>query len=102
MKRGACANRHPGMPRGVRLEVRTPWLHHGNVGSSPAPRTIISGSVTALTAADPDHNRGGKPTVMTAKRNVAIFPQNCQRSGPALPHRDGVSRHERLEPRQAN
>ena len=63
--------------------VRTPRLHHGKTGSKPVPRTIAtSGSVPALTAADPDHNRGGKPTVMTAKRNIADSLRLFQRSGP--------------------
>jgi hypothetical protein len=56
----------------------------------------LSGSVTAQTAADPDHNPGGKPSVMTAKCNIADSPRYFQRLGPALPQRDGVSRHERF------
>src|ERR1700686_5679222 len=99
MNPGPCANRVPGIwkqlrgsssgPGRVLYTAETPvriW--------SPVPSFQSSGSVTALTAADPDHNRGGKPTVMTAKRNIADSPRYFQRSGPALPQRDGVSRHE--------
>jgi hypothetical protein len=50
----------------------------------PLVPSSTSGSVNALTAADPDHNRGGKPKVMTANRYIARPVQAFQRSGQAV------------------
>lgn len=63
MKPGPCANR---VPENEEMQGssnrRTPCLHHGNVGAEPAPCTIqSSGSVTALTAADPITTEGVSP-----------------------------------------
>src|SRR5690242_11536760 len=89
---------------GVRLVVRTRWLHHRDLGSILRPRTTsISGSVTALTAADPDRNPGLDPEVVTLLDDIAdarpIFQSRA--TGSALSMSDWT-RHEHSLSRQAN
>ena len=72
--------------------VRMSSIHRGNLGVDPDPApSSISGPVTALTAADPDHNPGIRPQGHDRKSPYSdlalIFPE----SGPGLPQHDGLS-----------
>lgn len=88
---------------GVRLVVRTPGVHPGNVSSILAPRAIVfSGADAALTAPTPDHQpRDLTPKKMTASRNIAsnglIF-----HSAVHTPQMSDLTRHEHSLPRPAN
>ena len=88
---------------GVRLVVRTPGVHPGNVSSILAPRAIVfSGADTAGTVPTPDHQpRDLTPKKMTASRNIAsnglIF-----HTAVHTPQMTDLTRHEYPFPRKAN
>jgi hypothetical protein len=66
------------------------------VGSNPTASALFSGSVAALTAADPDHQpRDGTPKQMTTLANIArnLLSFQSLASGPFLNMPDGT-RHE--------
>ena len=91
------------MRGGVRLVVRTPGVHPGNVSSILAPRTIVvSGADAAETAPTPDHQpRDLTPKKMTASRNIALN-GSFFHSADHAPQMTDLTRHEYPSPRKAN
>ena len=87
MNRGP-AQTGPRQYSGVRLVVRTPWLHHGDLSSILGHRSIsTSGTSAALTALVPDHpHRDWAPTQITVLGNIAHPAPSFQSpaSGPSL------------------
>lgn len=88
---------------GVRLVVRTPGVHPGNVSSILAPRAIVfSGANAAETASAPDHQpRDLTPKKMTASRNIAPS-SSIFHTAVHAPQVTDLTRHEYPFPRKAN
>jgi hypothetical protein len=89
--------------RGDRLAVRTRWLHHRNVSSNLALRTIVvSGTVTVEAATAPDHQpRDLAPKKMTASRSIAQN-RSIFHTAAHYPQMSDLARHEQPSSRQAN